>query len=830
MGRNLKTAATLGLTVAGIASGAGWFTPAFWKTAGIWALGSLVGGGQRLEGARLTDLGVQVAQEAAELARGWGYWRQAGVLVYCPGLTESESKKKHGKGGSGVSETTFHYTTDLFIVGGIGPITNPVGVKLNNKIVFEWNDGAPKGWKLEQSETGQHFYAKADGYNDTDMEIRFYTGHVSQPIDALFEAAKGVNKWTNYPGLWGLAIKNFYVSPYGGQIPNVTFEVYNEITQLDAIVREICCRKVFVDGGFEQGINLTPADLDLSEIEDIDIAVTEKSGFVVSSRRSRASILRELGELYRFDMCEVDGVLVARRRGGAIVTALVERDLRQYNQSGAGEATAPMEEVLPDTAALPDIQEIQFYDAGRDCNPGFRFARAEGAAAGKRDSATYSWITSGNYAERQGKIILADKRTRSHSRTLSLGPGHLYLAPGDDVTVEARGDLSQVNLSDVTLPFFGAFTAAAVDSDPLIEGIGLGPDTGNLPENGIGEAGEPIVMVADTSPLTESDPDMVSRAGVMVFVSTRGAFSGVNGRIGKPDPDSSLGLENDIELFSFRDRAVMGQLLETYYPGNFEDGYNPDQSAVVEMFYGNPDSRDVDAISRNGGNIVVFENGLVCQFVEATEGGTTGEGGEIWTLSTIIDGRWGSDFITAPMAAGTKFVILTDGDGTENGGMLWVPMETNQIGREWRVRAATNNESGDRKVVATEFFYRARNMEPPSPSGVRFVRDGAGGAALEGAGRTRIPHDGTWESAIAGRMSETPTTLGFKYRLRLTDGENAWEGDKYTTDPYAAFAWSWTSDELLMMEINPTQPLTGHVALYGQFGPGRERDFDEFTF
>jgi hypothetical protein len=828
MGRSLKSAGGLATAFAGLYIAAGGWTTALAKYGGLWALGTLAGSGQKLEGARLSDLGVQVAQEGAELTRGWGRWRQAGVLVYCPGLTEHRKRQSVGKGGQ--KSTEYHYDTrGIFIAVCVGPVTRLLEMKFDAvPPSYRWNDGAPAGWNLQISEDGTYYFATASGYNTT-SNVRFYTGVPNQQIDPMFTAIKGLNQWTNYPGICGLAIENFYVTPYNNQVPNATFELWNERTNLADIVTEVCCRRWYLaDGGFDEALLLDEADIDVSALDGFDISFGGEEGFVVSSRRSRASVLKELMKTYRFKADELDGVFVFRWRGGDTVSALVDLDLRQYNGSDAGQNGTPQtEENFADPATTPEIEELQFYDTGRLFNPGYRYAR-RGASSGngRRETNTLGVAWKGNRAERLASQILFDAWAAGHSRQLNPGFAHLWLATGDEITAEVNGLVSRVLLSDITLPQFGAWSASAVDVDPLLENLPLGPNTGVQYPTEVRKIGQPIQMLVDTVALKENGPDMLSRPGVLMAATTRSneAFNGVSGEIGQPTGETST---HQFANWSIDEPATMGQLLEAYTPGVPEDGYNPAQTMTVEMFRGTPQSSTVDTLPGTG-NILIVEDGRVFQFVTATNTGeVTAEGGEIWELSMIQDCRFGSDWNGGDLGVGTKFVILTDAEGNNNGGTLWQDVPTSYMGNTLRMSGFTKNEAGQQLQTIVDIAYQAVNMQPPSPAYVEFSRAGDDARTLSGAGRTRIPDDGAWTSPFAGRMSETPTPSGFKFRVSLTDGVGLWQGDLYTTDDLAAFSWTWSAAQLSAMGLDPAADLDGHVAMYGQFGPGRTSDFGD---
>lgn len=500
-----KIAMGIGFAGLGIATGgAGWFTSAFWKQLGVYAvtsfLSSKMGGSQ---GHRLDDLGVQLAQEGADLPRGWGRWRQSGVIVYCPGLQEHRDSGGLGKGAP--SETEYKYSATAYILGGRGPLTRIERIRLNDRVVYDYNSGNEKGFQLTQqgnTATGEWKWIK-----NGDGKVRVYPGTFNQPVDSWLESAKGVGQWTAYPGLWGAMFEDCNLDKYGGRLPNATFDCYNAQTDLGQVVREICNMAGLLDDW-----------IDYSELTGTSIAQSEDEGYVLASRRSAGDALEELGFLFNFKTREVNGVLQFIKRGRPSVVSFAAR---QATVGSANESTPPLTETLLDSNELPLAEEVVFGDAGRESNPGMRRAvRSDaldpapvGARGGRREQVTVTAQMRGGRALRAAQIRLGERWAARESYPFSISFRNIRLAASDEVRIVTADGARPVVVPTINQPFFGTLTGNFTGLNPALYNLptpadgndGLTSPLPDTPETPIGIAIQCVAVGSDR-------PDTVSKS------------------------------------------------------------------------------------------------------------------------------------------------------------------------------------------------------------------------------------------------------------------------------------------------------------------------------
>ena len=799
MGKVVNTAMTLG----------GAFLSGGWWGVGLAGVGMLLGSGQKTQGQRLQDLGVQLAQEGAELPKGWGFWRQSGVLVYSPGLDENK-EEVDGKGGPSVTEYTYDGT--WFVIGGMGPITRIKRIRLNEKVYYDWNNGNER--RFTTTYANNHWTSNKNG------RFRIYPGLFNQPIDSYLETEKGIGMWTAYPGLWGVFFEGQALEKYGNQIPNCTFDVYNAVTDLSAVVAEICSwRSLFED------------DLDLHELEGISVAPRDDEGYVVANRKSGASAIEELGYLHNFTLREGNGVIEAVRRGRVAVAVLRGREILQKSD---GDETPVFEQKMADAAELPLAGEINFSDPGRENFPGLRVVKragafddsSRGARGGRRDSTSITASMNAGRAHRAAKIALYEKAARAEAFPLSWGLRHLRLLPADTIQIETPEGLKEVELPQTNQPFFGPTTSLATGLDRLIYTLPIrdeAPDWESpLPD---GESA-PIGFLCDCVALSENSPDMIAKPGVLM-AATQIAGRDWGHVAMQIEVEETEGWKKKEEPLIAKTRATMGYLRAPWTPNPPEAGYTNDNPMPVRLYNGELHSATPEQVAV-GHNVMVFENGLVVSFTTAAAGV-----GNDYTLTGVKAGRWGSDYpqagIGSPHAnaarvgealpTNAKFVLLVNEEG-EKMPARFRTLESKHIGKNLRCKFIPrygDDRTENTQIEQLETTWRARNIEPLSPSGVRAVREN-GGLRLTGRSRTRFPE--------GNRLSEKPTSQGFKYEVVLTSGAFSTSVTKYTSDPDANFDFAWTSAQLAsalgrtVAQIEAA-PVGGSVAMWGDRGFGR---------
>ncbi len=170
---------------------------------------ALFGGGAEVSGGRLSDLGIQSSAYGCMLPIVCG-GRVAGNVIWGTEKREvRESTESGGKGGGSgsVRSERYHYYVDLAVSLGEGPVA---------AVLRAWADGTP-------------IYDALGGGDGTEG-ITVYLGTDTQDPDPLIESREGVGNVPGYRNQAYVVFSDFHLNPYGGRIPNFTFEVVGKLT------------------------------------------------------------------------------------------------------------------------------------------------------------------------------------------------------------------------------------------------------------------------------------------------------------------------------------------------------------------------------------------------------------------------------------------------------------------------------------------------------------------------------------------------------------------------------------------------------------------------
>jgi hypothetical protein len=133
-----------------------------------------------------------------------------------------------------------------------------------------------------------------------------------------------------------------------------------------------------------------------------------------------------------------------------------------------------------------------------------------------------------------------------------------------------------------------------------------------------------------------------------------------------------------------------------------------------------------DALSDATKNMAIVGDEVV-QFVTATQ--VAGFPNR-WTISTLLDGRRGTEFAVGATLSDKRFVLV-------DGAVKYVPAQLTDIRSQFDYRAVTSGQSlGDAATV--QFVWTGETLKPYSVANIRGTRDSAGSVLIEWSGRSRL--------------------------------------------------------------------------------------------
>lgn len=195
-----------GATISGAAIGS-----AVGTLAGSYIDARLFGSSASAEGPRLGDLHVMASTEGAPIPRVYGRARLGGQVIWATDYVEHRQTRSAGGGkggGSSASVTEYSYTVSFAVALCEGELT---------RVGRVWADGKPLSL--------------------ANLTWRLHRGGETQSPDPLIEAMMG--EAPAYRGTTYIVFEDFDVSPFGNRIPQLSFEIFRTLDDVEGLVRAV---------------------------------------------------------------------------------------------------------------------------------------------------------------------------------------------------------------------------------------------------------------------------------------------------------------------------------------------------------------------------------------------------------------------------------------------------------------------------------------------------------------------------------------------------------------------------------------------------------------
>lgn len=187
-----------------------------------WSIGAMLGNvlfppktpDQHFEGPRYNDLKIIASEYGRAIPIIFGAYPTAGNIIASSEVREvatTSSQEVGGKGGGGstVTSTSYAYYADFAVLLGEGVLAGVRKIKFQGELKFNVADDAST-----QTIVASSLNAKA---------VRFYPGSETQDVDPILEALDPDTP--AYRGYSYIVFENFDLTPYGGKLPQMEFEV-----------------------------------------------------------------------------------------------------------------------------------------------------------------------------------------------------------------------------------------------------------------------------------------------------------------------------------------------------------------------------------------------------------------------------------------------------------------------------------------------------------------------------------------------------------------------------------------------------------------------------
>ena len=327
-------------------------------------IGSLIDASNRPGGhvdqGRLSDLRISDSSYGNTLPMLWGNVRIATNLIWSLDL-EEHSKTTNvggGKGGGGSTTTNYWYTCSFAYGVGCGTLMYPDGTLVTN---FPTSPA----FKLWADDTLIHDSSLSTNI----LTVRMYTGTEVQAVDTLIQTACNANptKYSGgvapaYRGTIYFVIEEMQLYNYNNRNPNFSIEISGNPVTVGSILTDLL-----------RLAGLGATDIDMSAATDV------VQGYSIPQMATVQDAINPLLQAYLYDLPEIDGKLVAVKRGSPIVVNIPYSDLgaalsvagsanTNSVANGANESQIPVHitEVYGMVTDLPSRVSITYYSHNTD--------------------------------------------------------------------------------------------------------------------------------------------------------------------------------------------------------------------------------------------------------------------------------------------------------------------------------------------------------------------------------------------------------------------------------------------------------------------------------
>lgn len=463
--------------------------------------------------------------------------------------------------------------------------------------------------------------------------------------------------------------------------------------------------------------------------DDIDVSGLRGvlNGYVVDSPASVRDALEPLLAAFDIAAAEREGRVVFFHRGAGTVTEVTPGNL-------AGEAAAQRSALRADSAELPVEARVRFIDSTRDYLTAAVSARRLDRAEGGVITLDAPLVLEADAAEQLAAAVLGDRRAHAETLSLTLGPAHLHLEPGDRLTFAGGPAFEIVGIEDAEA------RALTLRRAPVSGAARLGlADPGAPAAPAV--APTPALAVLDLPPLPNAETDERPLAAVFAapWLGAHAIYAGAS---------ATLRAEA-------QQPALMGELVWALWPGPI-DRWDEGNRVRVKLYAGALASVSRAALL-NGANVFAVEGaGGEWEIVQAHDCVLTAPGE--YELSGFLRGRLGSGHaMRAPHPVGARVVVLD-----QRLARLSVSAH------EWReplriVAPPAGAPAHDARAASLEIALSRAALRPWAPAHLRAVRAVGGDVAAAWVRCARAGGDSWEDEPPLGAPAES-------YRLEVFNG------------------------------------------------------------
>lgn len=490
-----------------------------------------------------------------------------------------------------------------------------------------------------------------------------------------------------------------------------------------------------------EGVGIEPPTIDASALTD------EVRGWVLARRMPARAALDPLRAAYAFDLPEVDGELVAVKRGGASVRTITFDELAAHEPGTT--IPHPFGSAREQETALPANVELAYLDVSADYELSVQRAKRLATTSVESLQVELPVILDASEALERAAVVQSMLWIGRNSHRLTLTRRHLDLCPSAVIEVENEAGEARRMLvlrADYGRP--GLTILETVDDDASIYDQDMPGVTWEHDGSSITVVGPALLFLMDTVLLRDSDNGGGTDAGFYAAVNALTANYPGAAIYKSYDNANWSGVSNAAP-------AVTGRATTALADG---DCTTWDDVNTLTVRLDAPDdtlSSSTDLAVLNGANSAVLASSAgweVIQFVNVVdnEDGT-------WTLSRLLRGRRGSDFASAGHAINDQFVLLSQSTTRR------VSLELGDVNlSRWYQAVSFGLQLA---ATGTEFACAATGLKPLSVKHVEGERDESDNLTINWVRRSRI--GGGWTDGGDVPLGEETEA----YEVDIMDGD-----------------------------------------------------------
>lgn len=481
----------------------------------------------------------------------------------------------------------------------------------------------------------------------------------------------------------------------------------------------------------------------LSAIDVSDMASVYVNGYAISSSTTGTDAISPLRSVAFFDAVESGSVLRFQSRGKPIAATLTTDDFGAYDDGQASNVPASVNTSRADPMTLPRSVRLHYKDITRDYEDNEQDSIFKPSTAGSLNDQDVSLplCLGATQALQAADVLWQDSWTGATTHEVYVDQAWLQLEPGDVIALPIDGYTRRVRIAS------DSNASGVLRKLSLIE-----DDDANYVSHRVAAVNaiqaQQMKLLAATNLLALDLPSLdgaTSDAGFYFAAFATGGNSWPGCTIYQSIDGGSIFTQQ----FSIVEQSTSGTLDA---PIPVSQAFVWDDATVINVTLASDsmslDSKTDDLVLAGGNAAAVGADGRweVIQFANATKTGTAK-----WSLSRLLRGRRGTEYLTGQSMAGDTFVILTSAN------LQREVLSTAQVGAALQYKGVTIGATLASASVVT-FSGHAQALKPFSPVDVIATRQPNQDIELSWTRRDRLGH--TLMSGVDMPLSET--TLAFQ--------------------------------------------------------------------